>query len=421
MTTQTLEPVSRGNGGTPVLLDELAVSGNGFLARYQLGMGNPDDVIRRKGFSYLREMERKNGFLYGVLRTRVQSLLSKRWEIRPGSSEGQDLAIAAFVRDALERVQGSFLDDLRHIAGAIRYGYSIAELVWEPWESRQHGSRIGLRALRDKPPDQFTFDTDVFGNVIGLRQRSGGTYTSLPVGKFVHFAFESEGENPYGHGLLSRCFWHDWFMREGWKFWAVYLERFGSPLVRATVPRSTTPTERKDLEDVISSIQQRTGLVIPEGVVIDFVEATRSGVAGYREFIEEQKEAIAIVVLGQTLTTYVGTRGSQALGTVHERTKDDIVAADAEAVATVVNEQIIRRLVDANFAGVERYPVWVWEMIDVRDLEAFARVVVRLRNTGIRVPTEWVYRTFGIPFPKEGEDVLAESGRTDGVLPTVEQ
>jgi phage gp29-like protein len=210
-------------------------------------------------------------------------------------------------------------------------------------------------------------------------------------------------------------------MREGWKFWAVYLERFGSPLVRATVPRTTTPAERKELEDVISSIQQRTGLVIPEGVAIEFVEATRSGTASYREFIEEQKEAIAIVVLGQTLTTYVGSRGPQALGTVHERTKEEILAADAEAIATVVNEQIIRRLVDANYAGIERYPVWTWEMTDVRDLESFARVVVRLRNTGIRVPTEWVYRTFGIPIPQEGEGVLGEGERRDGELSEVKE
>ncbi len=421
MTAKMSDGGSSGEVLALVDFGEVATAGNGFLARYQPAMENPDEVIRRKGFPYLREMEQKNGFLYGVLRTRAQSLLSKRWVVRPGSSEPREVAIAAFVRDALERVEGSFLDDLRHIAGAIRYGYSLAELVWERWDSARHGERIGLRAIKDKPPEQFTFETDLYGNITGLRQRVGAVRASLPLGKFVHFAFESEGENPYGHGLLSRCFWHDWFMREGWKFWAVYLERFGSPLVRATVPRATTPAERRELEDVISSIQQRTGLVIPEGVAIDFVEATRSGTASYREFIEEQKEAIAIVVLGQTLTTYVGSRGSQALGTVHERTKEEILAADAEAIATVVNEQIIRRLVDANYAGIERYPVWTWEMTDVRDLESFARVVVRLRNTGIRVPTEWVYRTFGIPIPQEGEGVLGEGERRDEGLSEVKE
>jgi len=405
--------------GPSVNLSELAATGQGFLSRWRPEMGNPDEVIRRKGFDYLREMERKNGFLYGVLRTRVQSLLSKKWNVRPASGEPRDLAIAAFVREALERVEGSFMDDLRNIAGAIRYGYSLAELVWEPWDSTRHGERIALRAIKDKPPEYFMFEADAYGNLKGLRHRFGTDRRLLPLNKFVHFAFEAEGENPYGHGLLSRSFWHDWFMREGWKFWAVYLERFGSPLVRATVPRGTTPAERKELEDLISSIQQRTGIVIPEGFALEFVEATRSGVAGYREFIEEQKEAIAVVVLGQTLTTYVGSRGSQALGTVHQHTKDDIIAADAEAMATVVNEQIIKRLVDANFAGVERYPAWTWEMTDLRDLEAFARVVVRLRNTGIRVPVEWAYRTFGIPIPQPGEEVLADSGRRDGALPTM--
>jgi phage gp29-like protein len=410
-----------------VSVDELATTGRGFLGRWSpssyvadalptdsssssLPWGNPDDVIRRKGFSYLREIEQKNGFLYGVLRTRQQSLLKKTWDIKPASDDERDLAIASFVREVLDRIEGSFLDDLRHIGNAIRYGYSIAELVWEPWETVRYGERLALRAIKDKPPEQFQFSADRYGNLTGLCQHSTPQERQLlPLRKFVHYAFESEGENPYGHGLLSRCYWHDWFMREGWKFWAVYLERFGSPLVRATVPQGTTQAQREELETVITSIQQRTGIVIPEGFALDFVEATRSGVAGYQEFIGEQKEAIAIVVLGQTLTTFVGSHGSQALGTVHQTTKNEIVAADAESLATVVNEQIIRRIVEANFTGVDRYPVWVWEITDMHELEAFARIVVRLNKSGIRVPTEWVHRTFGVPIPRSNEKVLQTS------------
>ena len=415
METATTPPNATPDATSPPL-EELATTGTSIVGAY--ANGNPDQVIRRNGFSYLREMEAKNGFLYGVLRTRQQSLLRKPWEVRPASEEPRDIAIAAFVSDTLERIAGSFMDDLRHIGSALRYGYSIAELVWEPWDSSRHGERIVLRAIKDKMPEQFTFDTDEFGNVATLAQRQSGRKRTLPLHKFVHFAFEAEGENPYGRGLLSRCFWHDWFMREGWKFWAAYLERFGSPLIRATVPPGTKPSDKAALERVIESIQDRTGIVVPEGFALEYVEATRGGVASYREFIEEQKEAIAIVVLGQTLTTYVGSRGSQALGTVHQTTKQDIVAADAEAMATVVNEQIVRRLVDANYAHVGRYPVWTWQMSSVSDLEAFARVIVRLRGSGIDVPTEWVYRTFGIPLPQPGEKVLAtpESTQPDRAL-----
>jgi len=406
-----------------VNLGELATVGRAFLGRWSpsscatdtlpenshsLLWGNPDEVIRRKGFAYLREIEQKNGFLYGVLRTRQQSLLKKTWDIKPASDDDRDLMIAAFVRDALERIEGSFLDDLRNIGNAMRYGYSIAELVWQPWDSARYGERIALRAIKDKSPEHFQFQADRYGNLLGLYQHTmSRPRRLLPLSKFVHYAFESEGENPYGQGLLSRCYWHDWFMREGWKFWAVYLERFGSPLIRATVPHGTTPAQKEELESVITSIQQRTGIVIPEGFALDFVEATRTGSAGYQEFIAEQKEAIAVVVLGQTLTTFVGAHGSQALGSVHQKTKEEIIAADAESLATVVNEQIIRRLVDANFSGVDRYPVWVWEITNMTELEAFARIVVQLNESGIKVPTEWVHRTFGVPIPRSNDGVLS--------------
>ncbi|OQB41229.1 MAG: hypothetical protein BWY06_00916 [Candidatus Latescibacteria bacterium ADurb.Bin168] len=396
------------------LPDTASTAPSRLLTRWKPEMGNPDEIIRRKGFGYVRDMERKNGFLYGVLRTRVQSVLSRRWSIIPASTGARDLATAAFIREALDRIEGSFLDDLRSIAAAVRYGYSLAELVWQPWESTRFGERLTIRAIRDKPPEEFTFTSDEFGAVTGVQHHLAGRVRTFPLDRFVHFAFEPEGGNPYGNGLLPRSFWHDWFMREGFKFWAVYLERFGSPLVRAIVPPATSPEERRQVEEVIESVQQRTGVVLPEGIALDFLEASRTGAAGFREFIEEQKQAIAIIVLGQTLTTFVGARGSLALGTVHQTTKEEIVRADAEALATVVNEQVIRRLVDANFAGVERYPVWTWEMTSPQDLEALARVLVRLQAAGIRVPTEWVERTFGVRLPETGVATAATRSNASG-------
>ena len=37
--------------------------------------------------------------------------------------------------------------------------------------------------------------------------------------------------NPRGKALMSRVYWLWYFKTNGWRFWAKYLERFGSPLL----------------------------------------------------------------------------------------------------------------------------------------------------------------------------------------------
>ena len=382
---------------------ELAAAGQSYYAR-ATEVWNTDDVIRAKGPTYVRNMEKKNGFLAGLLRTRRQAVVGRGWDVTPAGDDPDSVGVAGFVRQALERMEGDFSEDLRNVYTAMKWGYSITEKIWEPWESPDFGARWAYRGLHLKEWEKFIFVVDAFGNRVGLVQTEPRRLP-LSYGKFVVAVYEPEPGNPYGRGTLPECYWHDWFMREGWNFWGVACERYGAPIVVVTHPRNASEAAKDELDTILENLQTRAGIRLPEGMTLDLKQAIATGRDSFGAFIAEQKENLQIKVLGETLTSTQGDRGSQSLGEVHERVRDELADEDTEWLFRIVNEQIVRPLVDVNYAGAA-YPVVFPPVRDQIDLEAFARMVQSLSAVGFRIPAKWAYTRFGIPEPIGDEPVL---------------
>jgi phage gp29-like protein len=379
---------------------ELVVSGSRAVNGGELW--NPDDVIRRKGFTYLRRMDQRNGFLYGLMRSRIEAVKRLGWMVNPSGPGQEDVHVAAFVNDVMLRMEGAFGDDLAEMLDAVKYGYSVLEIVWEPWKSEKYGDRWAIRALRARKQDDFRFTLDRHGNVVGLVQVTPKR-TVLPLQKFVCCTFDPEPGNPYGRGLYSRLYWHDWFMREGWKFWAVAAERYGAPVVKMQVPRNASAETRDEARELLENLNSSSGLVIPEDIEVGLLEAVRGGQMTFGEFIDSQKEPMQIAILGQTLTSTVGDRGSRALGEIHQQVRNEIIESDAAWLYTLVNEQIVRRLVDHNFAHLTGYPTLSPPERTNEDLEKTARTLREVSALGVEMPKAWLYRRFGIPMPEVSE------------------
>jgi len=366
---------------------------------------NPDATVKKKGFAHLRGMEDANGYIYGFLRTRVKAVSGRPWKVVSGSETDRDIEIAEFVREALEGMDGSLRDDIEEICEGIKFGYAVHELVWDWVEMPGFGLKVAPLRIAQKTQEDFRFRVDAKGNVTALTQKQRPD-VGLPIDKFVIARYGGGAGNPYGKGELSRLYWHDWFMREGWKFWAIGLERYGMPLAVAKIPRGTDQATRTAIDDMLKSLQSHSGVQIPEDVELDLLEAVRGGRATFGEFIASQKEPIAIVILGSTLTATVGESGSRALGEVHEETKSEVVESDVGWLETIMDEQVVRRIVDYNYAVVEVYPTFRLPKPEVGDPMMLAARMREAQALGMAVPTKYAYECLHIPMPEKGEEVL---------------
>lgn len=391
---------------------ELAVAGWNLRTKYGISdRENPDKLIAKKGMIYIEEIE-KDTHLGSCLATRRQKLIKKGWDIKParslkGKSTARDREIADFVRDQLEDMTGSLEKDIEGMLDAVGKGFSLTEINYRYIEGGKWKGKTGLKSLRFKPAKYFSFKFDNFGHWTIVQIDPNPSGVELPGEKFIHLIAGSNDENPYGESVSARCAFWVWLKKNEAKFWAIYSERFGMPLVKVSVPRKVNETEKSQALEIIEEIQTTSGVRVPEGFDVGFLEAVRRGDVNYDNFIERCNKEISKLVFGATLISEEGKRGqgSYALGAEHATLFEDYIIFDAAITEQALNEQLIRRLVDYNYL-TEYYPRFYWKGIDVSKFISLSQALGIMIDKGMKIPKTWAHDVMGIPMATGDEEVL---------------
>lgn len=378
---------------------------------------NPDKVIQLKGMDYIEDIERDTAYS-SYLNTRIQSVVSKGFKIIPhvtqinGKSKvtARDLEICDFIRHNLERIP-TFTTDVIAMFDSISKGFSISEKNYELIDSGRFKNKIGLKDIRFKQAKQFAFKFDKFGHyklkvVDPYGPDQAGPYD---MSKFIHFIHGRDDENPYGESVASKISFWAWLKKNGAKFWAIFEERFGMPFTMVEVPsgKGKDDPEYTKAVDLLDSILKDSGAVVPKDIVIKFLEATRTGDASFDGFIKRCNSEIAMLVLGQTLSTNESVKGTgtYAQASVHQGVLNNYTLFDVCVSASALNTQLIRPLVDMNYS-TEHYPVFQWNSFNMSMLITIAQNIKNLVDAGLKVPARFIYQAIGIDVPEGDEETL---------------
>jgi phage gp29-like protein len=324
-----------------------------------------------------------------ALSQRFLAVTSCEWDVEPASESAADVAIAEFVKSQLhcigwDRVTFKMLF-------AVYYGYSVAEMLWEP---KENGARLGWKAIKVRKRQRFGFNAD--GE---LRLRTLENYIDGEACDPQYFwSFNHGADNDddhYGKGLAHWLYWPVYFKRNGVKFWLIFLEKFGMPTMVGKFPAGVDQTEIDKLLETAGAMATDAAVAVPLEMELETVEAKRSGTADYKDLCSFMDAAISKVVNGQTLTTQVGDSGSRALGDVHERVGDKITKSDADLVCESFNLGPVKLLVDANFAGITKYPRVYRKIEPEENLDQTADRDVKLKNMGYKRTMESVTEVYG--------------------------
>ena len=89
--------------------------------------------------------------------------------------------------------------------------------------------------LRTRAPDRFRWERD---RELLLRTYQNPWGAPVPPAKFWVLARPGEHSDvPHGAGLARWCYWPAWMRRNGHRFWAVAIEKFGSPTPKGSYPQ----------------------------------------------------------------------------------------------------------------------------------------------------------------------------------------
>ena len=386
---------------------------------------NPVDTLQRgrdpeKGIDYLRSMENKDAHYAAMLESRKMGLLSHDWNIVPAPEDKTGEDKAAFVQWNFETIDGTLTEKIRNMLDAIPIGFSVQEKIFEKVGAGDWAGKWRLKNLKDKDQKNFSFKTDKFGNLLpdGVRYKQRyGLELPLPPEKFIIYVFNKKYGSWYGNGVGVVCSWYSWFKKDGLKFWLLLLQKFGNPTVKGKVPEGAKTGDRDQFKNIIESLAERTGITLPPGFEVELLEATRQGEAGYIKLLDYCDKQISKRLVGATLTAEPGEVGSYALGQVHAGIREEFVKFDALSVQDAINEQVIKPLVDFNFADTTDYPRFEFIFEQPVDRKALAETLKLAQEAGVVIPMDWAHEELRIPAPQEGEESLVPAPKPAGGMP----
>ncbi|MDQ5985877.1 MAG: hypothetical protein CSYNP_01594 [Syntrophus sp. SKADARSKE-3] len=306
---------------------------------------NPDRVLRKRGSSIqvYRDLL-SDGHLTACLESRESVTLSHDWRInRNGAPARLFKAVEDWFFNIIERkvmVGDLSRDELTsNILDVIFWGYQPAELSWD----LNMGHWVPVSII-PKPPEWFQWFIDENGNpelrFMSINHMVDGEPPPDPW-TLICPRVKPTYDNPYGRGVAGRCFWPIVFKRAGMEFWLSFMERFGTPWVKGTITGGTAG--KPELDEFNLKLQGliRDAVIAVSGTHnVEILESKNSAKTseGFEQLCSFMDAQNSKTILGHTLSTDVGDKGSYAATRGAMTVRSDFIKRDVLMVKSIFND-----------------------------------------------------------------------------------
>lgn len=347
---------------------------------------DPDPILRKmgKGITALKDLL-TDSHLESVWNIRCSAVSGSEWFIKSGADDPRSVAAAEAFEAELRRLDIPRI--IEEMMLCVSYGYAPLEILWTP-----RGSLWGFDIV-GKPPEWFDFTPDndlVFKT--GL-----SSHEALPKNRFLLLQHRASYDNPHGVKVFSKCFWPATFKKNGFRWWTVFVEKYGGAFMYGKYPPNAGEKFKADLLNALEKMIADAVAIAPEGseITIDSV-ANKGGLSSvHKEYIDSANAEMSKAVLGQTLTTEIGDKGSYAAANTHNLVRGDLGLADRRRISGGF-AQLSSLYALYNF-GPDVAPA---EFCFVKDEDLQvprAERDVKLFAIGVRPKKSYITREYGIP------------------------
>lgn len=379
----------------------------GMAAPYTEILIPSDEILQQKGAGNLRIYREllRDDQVKAAWEQRRLALTSCETIVEAGADDAQSKAAAEALQLELDRL---LWDDVTDKAlYAVFYGWGVSEVIWRPSVNSGLSVEFDRVVVRHRERFRFGRKGEVF-----LFNPTGG-WEEMPPRKFWTIASGSDNhDEPYGMGLAHSLYWPVFFKRNGIKFWLIFLEKFGMPTALAKLPagmlsQPDSPESKELIDKAIATLRNiatDAGVVVPDNVVIELLEAARSGAADYESMKDAMDKAIAKIIIGQTATTE-GTPGKLGSDKTQADVALSIVKADADLICESFNAGPVKWWAEWNFPGA--VPPRVYRQTEPpKDLKTQAETDEKVAKLGFEPDEEYVKATYGTHWKKKEQQPL---------------
>jgi SPP1 gp7 family putative phage head morphogenesis protein len=325
---------------------------------------NPSALIRDKGLVVIDDMLGDECLSAGSS-LKMLTVVGEGWEvISADANDGTANEQADLVRWNFENLPGSFKKAELGLLSGANYGYALSNYAFGTIEDGQFAGRLGIRTIKAKKPHAYKFALDEYGNITAIVQTDpDGREQKFDPAHWVIYTHDAGAVfgSPYGRSQLLACYRY-WKLRKlllpkrG-----MYVERVASGYPHLKYPTGLNATQAARYQTLLDSLQAGSGIATPNDVVIDFVEKSGSSHEEFEKLDNYCQRAMlrALLIPSELGIGPEAVVGSMAKAKVHEIVFDWVRSDMDSTLTTVVNEQLVRPLVDANYEVRDgRYPLW---------------------------------------------------------------
>jgi len=351
-------------------------------------------------------------------------------QVEPFAEVGEDptpsaVDKAAFIKQALLAMQVDFVYSESDIEGTIfgiaesyYEGHSVQEILWQVDERG-----VTPRSTVKLPWRNFAYP-DRNGTLDRLMLNRDGEYSlnnleDFPHNKFIVAIKKGHG----GHASQAaplRALMTYWLGSVYGNKWLLgFSQIYGIPI------RWANYSDAKDI-GIISNMLKKIGSaafgVFPEKTKLNIHESSQSAQnLPQQVLIDNANKAIDIFILGQTLTSDVGSSGSRALGDVHNEIRLDVVDRVGDYCAKVISGDLVRPMLVLNYGDASEMPKIIIRTKRSKDAKGLAETDKILMETypELERSEEQIRERHDIAKPMNDEDTVTGS-KPDQEPPAVE-
>lgn len=348
------------------------------------------------------------------------------WAIYPhkGKNEkkptARNQAIADFVEDQLLKIE-YLPQHMFALMGALGMGFAVTEIVWG-----MDGESVFIKELLNRTPRRFQFNAvDRKLRVRTIEQPYYGD--ELPAKKFIVHRCSAQWSDPFGDALDQSLYWMWLFKKTVIKFWMQHLQVGASSIPIVKHPANANAELKGEALDIAKMIRNGAYGRLPANFELLWAEAKNAiqNAEAYNGFVRMCDDQMSECVNGQTLTGAASSsegKGTQALGKEHRKTQNARDVYRAKGLSSTLTNQLIKWIVDFNFANVEGYPVYRPDLEEPDDLVSEATIVKTISDAGYNFDESELSEKFSYtitkkeplklnpnnPLEKDGEEEMSE-------------
>lgn len=357
-----------------------------------------------------------------MLRTRKLAVAGSKWHFDPGDESDLGKEIADAAKAFALRIP-NFAQLRFDLLDAAFRGFAASVPEWLYVDGR-------FDVVGHKPIESRFF-VFVAGDEPYVETEGYPSGEPLPAGVLFHVSRDKPGitvRGGFGRTLAKLWLYKALALIDC----ASFLEKFGQPHIQIELPshiKDGSPEFDRAVAAAQSFIADQIGIVSP-GVTIKAIEAINKAATVrdvYIAFLQYLDDAIAVCVLGATLTTTAGPgglgHGQEAAQ--HGQVRQDITEFEAAQLDEMLNEQLFKQWKNYHYGPQAPMPRFCSEVGEPEDEQAKATTLKTRADTlsvlknglGLELSENRVRTEFDAPEPEDDDDVLG--GKTPPAAPGI--